>query len=160
MSFALSNHQKVVFINGNILDENVKFSQNDCQTVRKFDYNFERTCNSKGVPFGMTTNPIVEFSLRFMDELAVKPFFSLLNSMEIAEFSFLFGASFDGEQKIDGYDNAIVARGYVVEVVQDYFYNEFSDGELQRRLNIKFLAAEMTYVGTQSNKTLLFSKRI
>lgn len=160
MSFVLSNHQKAVFLQGNILDDNVKFSQQDCLVAQRLDYNFERTCNSKGIPFGATINPVVEFSIRFMDDLKVKSFFSLINTMDVTEFSFVFGITFDANRKIGNYENAVVVRGYVVGIEQDYNYNVSSEGEFHKILNIKFLALDVTYAGSQSNKTLVISRRI
>lgn len=160
MSFVLSNHLKAVFLKGNILDDDARFSQYDCLTAQRFDYNFERTCNSKGIPFGSTTHPVVSFSLRFMDDLKVKSFFSLINSMDVAEFSFVFGVTFDENRRISSYENAVVVRGYVVGLEQDYTYNVSSEGEFQRLLNVEFLALDVTYAGSQSNKTLVISRKI
>ncbi len=160
MSFVLSNHQKAVVFSGDILEGDGKFSQDDSLVVQNLDYNFERTCNSNGIPFGITANPVVEFSIRFMEDCKVKSFFSLLNDNDLVEFSLVFGATFDANRKTCDYQNAIVLSGYVVEVDQDYSYNESSTGEFQRLLKIRFLAAEVTYAGSQSNKTLVISNRI
>ena len=154
MSFVLSNHLKAVLLQGDILEDNVKYGQKDCQTVLVFDYNFERNCNSKGIPFGATINPVVGFTLRITDDLKVKSFFSLLKSEDIVEFSFVFGITFDSDSKISNYENAVVVRGYVVGIEQDYSYGASSEGAFQKKLNVKFLALDVTYSGSQSNKTL------
>lgn len=161
MSSNLTNHRETMLLMGDILDENVKFSQQDCVVLQKFDYVFERSCNGKGIPFGTTVNPVVEFTIKFLDESRPKSILELLNSMDMMEASFLFNVSFDKNRKVSDYDNAIVVRGYVVDVEQNYHCSALPGEESQKLLRVKLLAADVTYAGDRSqNKTLVISRRI
>lgn len=159
MTANLTNHRKTVLLIGNILDDNVRFGQEDCVVVQKFEYVFERTCNTNGIPTGTTINPVVEFSFKFMDDAKPKSLFKYLNSMELIEITFLFNVSYNDNRKISDYDNAIVMKGYVVEVEQDYHYSGTNGEESQRIMKVKLLAADVTYVDDRSCKTLVLSDR-
>lgn len=159
MGLVYSNYLKVLFVVGNVLDENRKWTQEGMLTVQKFDYAFSRTCNSNGIPFGATTNPIVEFTLKFMAENKVKSLVDDIMSRSEDEFSFLFNAQFDQQRKLENFENAVVVRGYVVDMEQMFAATESNNENQPMELKVKVLASDLTYAGSQSNKTLFIYKR-
>lgn len=158
MGFVYSNFLKVMFFPGNILDKERKFNQSECLTVQTFDYSFERTCNSNGIPFGATINPIVECTLKFMSEIKVKGIIGNTLSRDVEEYTFLFNASFDKDRNVDNFENAIVVRGYVVDVEQTFSARESRNENQPMEIKVRILATDMTYAGSQSNKSLFFSR--
>lgn len=157
MGFVYSNYLKVMFFPGSILDKDRKFNQMDCLTVQTFDYNFERTCNSNDLPFGATINPVVECTLKFMSESKVKGIIGNTLSRNAEEYTFLFNASFDQDRNVDNFENAIVVRGYVVDVEQTFSARESRNENQPMELKVRILAMNIMYVGSQTNKTLYFS---
>lgn len=158
MGFVYSNFLKVMFFPGNILEKNRKFNQIDSLTVQQFDYTFARTCNSNGIPFGATINPVVECTLKFMSESKVKNIIANTISRSVDEYTFLFNASFDSDRNVDNFENAIVVRGYVVNVEQIFSARERSNENQPMELKITILASDITYAGSQADKTLYFSR--
>ena len=76
---------------------------------------------------------------------------------ELFEYTFIFNASFDENKRLKDFEDAMVARGYVVDVKEDYD-RAVTDGNLSDQIlvEVTLLLSSITYVGKeeQNNRKL------
>ena len=75
---------------------------------------------------------------------------------ELFDHTFIFNASFDQTDRLKTYDDAMIVRGYVVDVKEDYDATETEDGTSQQILiQVTLLLSSVTYVGKEDNSKIL-----
>ena len=163
--FIVSDYLKAILYTGNLMECRYDSNQwtvakEKCLTIQHFTYKCQRNRNDAGIPYGGVTPTELEFF----------------------EFTFIFNASFKEGDSLTGFDDAMVTRGYVVDVKEDFSKgitqdgNQTTDAEGQtagtdvkgsRRplsdqilLRITLLLGSITYLGNeeQNNKKLEITK--
>ena len=86
-----------------------------------------------------------------------KLFYDRLMSNELFEYTFIFNATFDDNKRLKSFEDAMVTRGYVVDVKEDYD-RAVTDGNLSDQIlvEVTLLLSSITYVGKeeQNNRKL------
>ena len=80
-----------------------------------------------------------------------------MQSNELFDHTFIFNATFDENDRLKSYGDAMVVRGYVVDVKEDYDATVTKDGFVQQILiHVTLLLSSITYVGKEDkgNKQL------
>ena len=75
---------------------------------------------------------------------------------ELFDYTFIFNATFDQHDRLSSYEDAMVAKGYVVDVKEDYDATVTEDGTVQQILiEVTLLLSSITYVGKDDNSKIL-----
>jgi hypothetical protein len=185
--FIVSDYLKAILYTGNLMECRYDSNQwtvakEKCLTIQHFTYKCQRNRNDAGIPYGGVTPTELEFTIRLGHPDDSKIFYELLGQNELFEFTFIFNASFKEGDSLTGFDDAMVTRGYVVDVKEDFSKgitqdgNQTTDAEGQtagtdvkgsRRplsdqilLRITLLLGSITYLGNeeQNNKKLEITK--
>jgi len=157
MKRIISNYLKATMLVGDITNESAQYYQSDCMTVQKFNYTIDRLLDSRGLPFGHTNVTTLTTTVRVMNKVQVKMIFEMLEKVNCNDFSFLFNATFAPDGMISDKDDAMLVRGVVVDIKEN-FNSVAKNGNQQMLLTLKILIADITYLGSMSNKILAISK--
>jgi hypothetical protein len=91
-----------------------------CPVIQHFSYKVQRNRNDAGIPYGGTTPTELKFTIRLGQPDDSKLYYDRLMSNELFDYTFIFNASFDDNKRLNGFADAMVARGYVVDVKEDF----------------------------------------
>lgn len=129
--------------------------RSESSTVLEYCYECTRTRNKMGIPYGDVHSTLMRFMIRNFSDKNARAFIECMHKNEPQEFSFIFNAVFDEYRRLKDYDDAFIARGYVVDAKESY--DNFQEGKNiqgQRTLQIEMLLSKITYQGTYNNQTI------
>lgn len=151
----MSNHLKALVFAGNIKERGINIFQGDCATVQQYLYKCMRTRNAWGHPYGPTHSTYMEFSVRNFSDGWAGNFMKQMKSNIPEDYTFVYNATFDCNRRLDDYDDAMVVRGYVVDLRESCENHANTDGtEGQMTLKVKILLCNIMYIGSTSDLTL------
>ena len=152
-----SDYLKAVLYPENFLEVGGKLEKRLCQTIQHFSYKCQRNRNDAGIPYGNTTPTELQFTVKLESPDDSKVFYQQMQSNELFDHTFIFNATFDENDRLKSYGDAMVVRGYVVDVKEDYDATVTKDGFVQQILiHVTLLLSSITYVGKEDkgNKQL------
>lgn len=162
MSF-ISNFLKAILYPDNLLeygqigDNQWNAEKEKCPVIQHFSYKVQRNRNDAGIPYGGTTPTELKFTIRLGQPDDSKLYYDRLMSNELFEYTFIFNATFDDNKRLQSFEDAMVTRGYVVDVKED-FDVAVTDENLsdQIMVEVTLLLSSITYVGKedQNNRKL------
>ena len=142
---------------GKIGDNQWNAEKDKCPVIQHFSYKVERNRNDAGIPYGGTTPTELKFTIRLGQPDDSKLYYDRLMSNELFEYTFIFNATFDDNKRLKRFEDAMVTRGYVVDVKEDYD-RAVTDGNLSDQIlvEVTLLLSSITYVGKeeQNNRKL------
>ena len=142
---------------GKIGDNQWNAEKEKCPVIQHFSYKVQRNRNDAGIPYGGTTPTELKFTIRLGQPDDSKLFYDRLMLNELFEYTFIFNATFDDNKRLKSFEDAMVTRGYVVDVKEDYD-RAVTDGNLSDQIlvEVTLLLSSITYVGKeeQNNRKL------
>lgn len=144
----LTNHLKAILYADNLLENSRNVEKDKCPTIQHFLYTCQRSRNDTGIPYGNTTPTELKFTIRLGKPDDAKIFYQQIRMNELFFFSFIFNANFDQNKRLKDYDDAMVVRGYVVDIKEDYA-PATSDATDQMLVEVTLLLSRITYVGKE-----------
>lgn len=151
-----SDHLKAVLYPENLQEVGNNVEKRLCQTIQHFSYKCQRSRNDAGIPYGDTTPTELLFTIKLESPDDSKVFYQQLQKNELFNHSFLFNATFDQSDCLKSYDDAMIVRGFVVDVKEDYDATMTDDGTAQQILvQVTLLLSSVTYVGKEENSKIL-----
>ena len=159
MAILYSNELKAFVVAEDFLENPMSVLKENCLTVQHFDYQCEHKRNASGEVYGPTEPVILKFTVRVNSPKHAKVFYSNLLSNSYFNYSFLFNATFNANQRLGDYEDGMVVNGYVVSVEENYSTEKNQTGEDEQiLLDVAILARSVTYLGReeQNNYTSVF----
>lgn len=151
-----SDHLKAVLYPDNILEVGENVEKRFCQTIQHFSYKCQRSRNEAGFPYGGTTPTELQFTVRLESTDGSKLFYQQMQRNEIFSYTFIFNATYNQFDRLNVYDDAMIAKGFVVDVKEDYDATMSEDGTLQQILvTVTLLLSSVTYMGKDENYKVL-----
>lgn len=151
----LSNHIKALLIIDDVFEAAVPAHRSSCITLQQFDYSCGRTRDELGMPYNDTGSIVLQFTIKAADSDGNgRVFYERLRSVDSYSYSFVFNATFDSDKRLSGYEDAMTAEGYVVEVEEIYSSSFATGSEEQMLMKVKLIVREITYAGKNNNKKL------
>lgn len=151
-----SDHLKAVLYPDNILEVGQNVEKRLCQTIQHFSYKCQRSRNEAGFPYGGTTPTELQFTVRLESTDGSKLFYQQMQRNEIFSYTFIFNATYNQFDRLNVYDDAMIAKGFVVDVKEDYDATMREDGTLQQILvTVTLLLSSITYMGKDDNYKVL-----
>ena len=160
MPVVFSNQLKALLVTEDIMEQSASsFTHGDCLTVQHFSYQCLRKRDSSGVPYGPTAPSYLDFTVKISSGESAKVFFRRMQQYEAFSYSFLFNASFNDKRRISAFEDAMVARGYLIEVEEAYENQAGkTEGEQEQMLiRARLLLCKITYLGSNRNMELMIS---
>lgn len=151
-----SDHLKAVLYPENLMEVEENLEKRLCQTIQHFSYKCQRSRNDAGIPYGNTTPTELQFTVKLETPDDSKVFYQRMQQNELFDHTFLFNATFDQRDRLKSYDDAMIVRGFVVDVKEDYDATVTNNGTVQQILVlVNLLLSSITYVGKENNSKIL-----
>lgn len=151
-----SDYLKAVLYPDSILENGRNVEKRACHTIQHFAYKCQRNRNDAGFPYGETTPTEMQFTIRLGNPDDGKVFYQRLQSNELFDHTFIFNITFNQSDRMDSYEDAMVVKGYVVDVKEDYDAVVLEDGTMnQVRIEVTLLISSITYMGKDDNSKIL-----
>lgn len=151
-----SDHLKAVLYPENLMEVEENLEKRLCQTIQHFSYKCQRSRNDAGIPYGNTTPTELQFTVKLDTPDDSKVFYQRMQSNELYDYTFLFNATFDQRDRLKSYDDAMIVRGFVVDVKEDYDAMVNEDGSVQQILiQVTLLLSSITYVSKDDKHQVL-----
>ena len=155
MATLYSNELKAFVVAEDFLENPMSVLKENCLTVQHFDYQCEHKRNASGEVYGPTEPVILKFTVRVNSPKHAKVFYSNLLSNSYFNYSFLFNATFNANQRLGDYEDGMVVNGYVVSVEEQYNSLKDDDGlDKQMMLEVKLLVRSTIYMGRERQNDL------
>jgi hypothetical protein len=148
----LSNHLKAVLFSGEVQDEGQNVLKEKCCTLAFFSYRCERSRNDAGFPYGVTNPSVLSFTVRLVQPNEGIVYHQRLLENVPYDYTFLFNASFNDQQRLKGYDNMFIVNGYVIDVEDDF--TSGSKESRQMLIRVKLFINSITYKGKMMDRQL------
>ena len=150
-----SNYLKVILFTGDICETYAGITRDHCFTVQHFDYESKRFRSKENdANFHAEEPTILDFTIRINTPETGKELFSQIQKQESFAYSFLFNATFNAINSLESYEDAMVARGNIIDI-EEVFYTERNNGQQEQMLmHVKLLLNSITFVGKQHNLEL------
>ena len=148
----LSNHLKAVLFSGELQDEGQNVLKEKCCTLEFFGYRCERSRNDAGFPYGVTNPSVLSFTVRLVQPNEGMVYHQRLLENVPNDYTFLFNASFNDQQRLKSYDNLFTVNGYVIDVVDDF--NSGGKESRQMLIRVKLFINSITYKGKMMDRQL------
>ena len=147
----LSNNLKAVLFPDTMQDDGNNVQKEKCYTIQHFSYRNERSRNDVGYPYGPANPMTMAFTVRLVEPEEGMVYHKKLIENDPTNFTILFNATFNDNQRLKAYDNALIVDGFVIDVEDD-----FSAGEkdTQMLIRVKLFVRSITYKG-KTKDTLL-----
>ena len=151
-----SDHLKAVLYPENLMEVEENLEKRLCQTIQHFSYKCQRSRNDAGIPYGNTIPTELQFTVKLETPDDSKVFYQRMQQNELFDHTFLFNATFDQRDRLKSYDDAMIVRGFVVDVKEDYDATVTNNGTVQQILvQVNLLLSSITYVGKENNSKIL-----
>ena len=156
MATLYSNELKAFVVPEDFLENPKNVLKENCLTIQHFDYECEHKRNASGEVYGPTEPVILKFTVRVNSPKHAKVFYNNLLVNNSSSYSFLFNATFDQRDRLKSYDDAMIVRGFVVDVKEDYDATVTEDGSVQQILiQVTLLLSSITYVSKDDKHQVL-----
>lgn len=150
MARLFSNELKALVVPENILDNPMNVLKEKCLTVQHFDYQCEHKRNALGEVYGPTEPVILKFTVRVNSPAHTRVFYNNLINNGYFDFSFLFNATFNTNQRLSDCEDGMVVNAYVVSVEEHYCAGNGKAGEDEQiLLDVTLLARSVIYMARE-----------
>lgn len=145
-----SDHLKAVLFPESLMEVEENVERRLCRTIQHFSYKCQRSRNDAGLPYGNTTPTELQFTIKLESPDDGKVFYQQMQRNELFDHTFLFNATFDQHDRLRFYEDAMIVRGFVVDVKEDYDATVTDNGTVQQILiQVNLLLSSITYVGKE-----------
>ena len=151
----LSNHLKAVLFPDEMQDNGNNVMKEKCSTVQYLGYRCERSRDDAGFPYGPTNPSVLSFTVRLVQPEEGYVYHQRLMENDPFDYTFLFNASFNDQQRLKGCDNVLVVNGYVIDVEDDFSSNDKE--KRQMLIRVKLFINSITYKGKMMDEQLVIN---
>ena len=156
MAKLFSNELKAFVVPEDFLENPKNVLKEHCLTVQHFDYVAEHRRNASGEVYGPTEPVMLKFTIRVNSPRHAKVFYSNLLNNAPFNYSFLFNATFNANQRLGDYEDGMVVNGYVISVEENYSSNKNITGEEEQiLLDVKILTRSVTFLGREEQNNYI-----
>ena len=151
---SLSNHLKAVLFSDEVQDGGQNVLKEKCCTLDYFAYRCERSRNDAGFPYGVTNPSVLSFTVRLVQPDEGMVYHQRLLENVPYDYTFLFNASFNDQQRLKSYDNMFIVNGYVIDVEDDFTAGSKDKESRQMLIRVKLFVNSITYKGKMTDRQL------
>ena len=153
----LSNNLKAVLFPGAMQDGGNNVQREKCSTVQQFVYRCERSRSDAGYPYGPSNPMVMNFTVRLVKPEEGFIYHQRLMENEPADYTFLFNATYNDQQRLKSFDDALIVNGYLIDVEDDFRAGEKGKADKQMLINVKLFVSSITYKGKTNDEELLIN---
>ena len=155
----ISNNIKAVLYPDDMQEQGENSVQKEkCYTVQNFNYRSERSRNDAGFPYETVNPTAMSFTVRLVRPEEGVVYHKRLLENDPADYTFLFNVSFNEQQRLKSYDNALIVSGFVIDVEDDFSAGGKDIDNRQMLIRVKLFISSITYKGKMKDEVLVISK--
>jgi hypothetical protein len=155
MATLYSNELKALLVPEDFLENPMNVLKERCLTVQRFDYQCDHKRNASGEVYGPTEPVSLKFTVRVGTPKDVKVFYRHLLANEAYNYSFLFNATFNDNQRLAYCEDGLMVNGFVVSVEENYSAGQNVTGEDEQiQLDVTIMVRSVTYLGREEQNHL------
>lgn len=155
MADYLSNELKAVLFLEDIT-EGIPMRKEHGYTIQHFDYNYYRTRDHEGKPYGTSNTSLMDITVRTISANGYKELYQRLQSRELYPCTIVFNATYDEFQILKDYTDAMVVNGYIVEIEE--VFDTIGEKKQGMMLSMKILLHSLDYLGTSVNRKYMVNQ--
>ncbi len=130
-------------------------TKDKCFVVQHFSYNSQRERVASRMMTSMEDSSYIDFVIRIASANAGKTFYQHMTQNEPFAYSFLFNASFNGSGRLTDYDDAMMVKGFIVDMEEEICSSSQDNlPDMQVLIKVKLLLTSITYIGNEQNLKL------
>jgi hypothetical protein len=153
----LSDQLKATLFPDALQDQGNNVLKEKCSTLQHFNYCCQRSRDDAGFPYGPTNTTVMSFTVRLVRPEEGTLYHQRLTENDPYDYTFLFNATFNEQQRLKGYDNMLVVNGFLIDVEDDFCTGGHDKDDRQMLIHVKLLVNSITYKGKTTDKTLEIS---
>lgn len=112
----------------------------------------------RGFPYETVNPTVMSFTVRLVRPEEGVVYHKRLLENDPADYTFLFNASFNEQQRLKSYDNALIVSGFVIDVEDDFSAGGKDIDNRQMLIRVKLFISSITYKGKMKDEVLVISK--
>ena len=147
---------KAIVVMADLQEQGKSITRDQCMSVEHFDYSCFRSRDSKGRTYHDSMPAMLNFIVRFNTVEQARPFYKQIKDNEPGTLSFLFNASFLGDNLTE-FPDAMVVKGFIVDIQEDLHSRALSGREDQQIIaRVRVQVHSIIYKGINTTKKLVF----
>ena len=153
-----SNELKsIVIADNNVVDNPINVLKENSMTVQHFDYQCRKKRTESNCVYGVSEQVILKFTVRINSSCHAAVFYRCLNSNQPHDFSFLFNATFNNNERLADYEDGMVVNGYVVHIEENYNSQTEGQNDMEQILmTTTLLVRSVNYLGSEIHLRSIF----
>ena len=147
-----SNYLKVVFAPEDLGEMSEAILRSNCYTVQHFHYESKRLRdNNSGMDVHAEDSTLMDITIRINTPNCGKQLLEQMQDIEPHAYTLLFNATFKPTGRLEDYDDAIVATGYIINIEEAFDTPQQPEQQEQMLMHIQLLLNTITFVGMDNN---------
>lgn len=123
--------------------------------VQHFSYDSKREHNYvQGSTYHIEDATIIDVTLRLNTSDAPKSFMEQIKDPGLQAYSFIFNPTYTKFGRLESMDDAMVVRGYIVDVEEEYKLVSGKEEQEQMLMHVKLLANQILFLGKTKERYL------
>ncbi len=146
---------KAMLVAEDVTEVGASITKDKCYVVQHYTYSSERDRHDIQMMDSLEESSYIDFVIRVADTGTGKQFYQHMMVNEAYTYSFLFNAKFNGSGRMQGYDDGMMVKGYIVDIEEDISASNSEDGkDTQVLMKVKLLLNSITYIGNETSLVL------
>ena len=147
-----SNYLKVVFTPEDLGEMSDAILRSNCHTVQHFHYESKRLRDpDSGIDIHAEDSTLMDITIRINNPNCGKQLLQHMQDVELHAYTFLFNATFKPTGRLDDYDDALMATGYIINIEETFDTPQQAEQQEQMLMHIRLLLNTITFVGMDNN---------
>lgn len=148
---------KAIVVMADLQEQDRAITSDQCMSVGHFDYACFRNRDGKGRTYHDSAPAMLNFVVRFNAIAKAKQFYQLIQNNDPGTLSFLFNATFSSDRYLDDYAGAMVVKGFIVDIQED-FHSKVSSVQEDKQMiaRVRMQIHSIFYKSGNTTKELSF----
>lgn len=152
MVTSYSNYLKVVFSPEDLCEMSDAILRSNCFTVQHFHYESKRRRdNDSGIDIHAEESTLMDITIRINEPDCGKQLLQHMQDSEQHSYALLFNATFKPTGRLDDYDDALMATGYIINIEEVFETAQQNGQQEQMLMHIHLLLNTITFIGKENN---------
>ena len=126
-------------------------TKDKCYVVQHYAYSSQRDRVGSLMMSGVEDSSFIDLVIRIADSGTAKQFYQQMTESEPFAYSILFNASFNANERLTGFDDAIMVKGFIVDIEEIINTSALdTQDDTQVLMKVRLLLSTITYLGNRA----------
>lgn len=143
---------RAMFVAEDITMVKESVTKDKCFVVQHFSYDSQRDRVGVRMMSGTEDSSYINLVIRIANVGTARLFYQQMNESAPFVYSILFNASFNANDRLLDFDDAMMVKGYIVDIEETINTGNLKQGDdTQVLMKVKLLLSTITYLGSEHN---------